>query len=139
MYYDHFTYGNYDYDYDYDYDLRYGGGEGFGGGEGYGGGGGLAGLKGQYVRIRVKRMGWMVAQVLGYKRRTQLVELNVFTPGSIQPQYMMINAQSISAIIPLGYQMPSDIGSGIPGQDGYTSQGGYTGQSGIPGQGVRDY
>lgn len=120
----------YDDYFDEDCESRFGGGDGSDGGDGVGGTGqsGLKALKGQYVRIRMRRTGWMIAQVIDYKHGTQLLELNVFTIGSPQPQYMMINARSISALVPLGYNPPAEIGTGYPSQGGYLGQGGYSGR-----------
>ncbi|MCR8927517.1 hypothetical protein NLI92_002910, partial [Priestia megaterium] len=116
MYYDNSFYED-DSMYDlYDYDLRFDAG----GGSGSGGGSGIQGLVNQYVRIRISGVkGWKIAKVLGYKRRTQLVELSVFTAGSPQPQYMMVNVRSVKALVPLGYNIPPELsGSGMPDTSG---------------------
>ncbi|MCF6800472.1 hypothetical protein L1M59_30650 [Bacillus sp. ET1] len=115
------------YDNLYNDDLRFDGGESYGGGQGYGSG--LKQFKGQYIRVRIRRMGWVIAQVIDYKHRTQLLELNVYSGGT--PQYMMINVRDIGTLIPLGYSAPPEIyGSGTPSPGGYPgapSPGGYPG------------
>jgi hypothetical protein len=87
------------------------------------GGGDLSRLKGQFIHARVRGMGWVIAQVLNYRGRSQLLELNIYLGGV--PQYMLVNTRDISTLIPLGYQPPPELLGSMGSQGGGTEpQGG---------------
>ncbi|MDC6157379.1 hypothetical protein HOV72_015885 [Bacillus albus] len=79
-------------------------------------------FKGQYARINVSGLGWVIAQVLDFNPGTQQVDLNVFIQG--RPNYMKIHRRDLTGIVPLGFQPPPELfGSGYPGQGTYSGWG----------------
>ncbi|NEW07255.1 hypothetical protein GK047_14695 [Paenibacillus sp. SYP-B3998] len=68
----------------------------------------LAQFKNQYIRVHVKDMGWVIAQLLG-SEPGGVVMLNGYYPGNPAPQFMRINRAELTGLSPLGFTPPSEI------------------------------
>gem|GEM_PF-5438112 len=72
----------------------------------------------QYIRVHIRDMGWVVAQLLGVTP-AGVVTLNVYVPGSRQPQFLRINQADLTGLMPLGYNPPYDIYGSYDQNNGY--------------------
>jgi len=64
-------------------------------------------FKGQYIRVQIPGLGWVIAQLLDFDSTTNQVELNVYIRG--RPSYMKINQKDLTGLSPLGPQFPYEL------------------------------
>ena len=65
-------------------------------------------FKNQYIRVNITGLGWVVAQLLGTEAGG-VVTLNVYFPGTTSPQFMRINRNELTGLVPLGFMPPAEV------------------------------